>query len=176
MFDKQGFQTRKVISDSFAHFVHDVNALFLAPLTISGLSGRVILSAVLFWGLEGTYRLIPLGLIVLLFLAILFLHSQGFLSFILLVLTVFFMFALGPVLLAMVQELPADGAFLNGVCLALNFITAVSGSFLVGGCSNLWGMKFSFLMAAIVASGAIPSLYWVKTVALKEKRLIMSDG
>jgi MFS transporter, FSR family, fosmidomycin resistance protein len=104
-------------------------------------------------------------------MALLFLNSQGWLAFVFLFLTGFFIFAPGPVLLAMVQELPGDGAFLNGIYMTLNFILAVSGSFFVGLSGDFWGMKRTFIFSILLAAFAAPSLIWLKE-RLNDKKKI----
>ncbi|MDA3924173.1 MAG: hypothetical protein PF904_05690 [Kiritimatiellae bacterium] len=54
--ENKNFKTRNVISIASAHLLHDTFSAFYAPLI-----PLLITAAISWWGLEGTWRLIPIG-------------------------------------------------------------------------------------------------------------------
>ncbi len=87
----------------------------------------------------------------------LFLHSEGILTFPILILTGFFLVAPGPVMLAIVQELDTEHrAFVNGIYMTINFGLNSLMLLLVGFLSDLLGMDITYLISGLLALLAIP--------------------
>ncbi|MCK5248356.1 MAG: MFS transporter [Spirochaetaceae bacterium] len=87
----------------------------------------------------------------------LFLHSEGILTFPILILTGFFLVAPGPVMLAIVQELDTEHrAFVNGIYMTINFGLNSLMLLLVGFLSDLLGMDITYLISSLLALLAIP--------------------
>ncbi|WP_372756233.1 MFS transporter [Labilibaculum sp.] len=93
----------------------------------------------------------------------LFINSAGWLSFVFLILLGFFVFAPGPVLIALVQdrskELPV---FMNSIYMTLNFITAASAVFFAGIMGDWIGLEKTYLISSILSLGAIPFVLFLK--------------
>jgi FSR family fosmidomycin resistance protein-like MFS transporter len=93
----------------------------------------------------------------------LFVNSEGWIAFVLLVLMGFFVFAPGPVLIALVQdrskELPV---FMNSIYMTLNFITSASAVFFSGLMGDWLGLEKTYLISSFLALGAIPFVLLLK--------------
>jgi FSR family fosmidomycin resistance protein-like MFS transporter len=93
----------------------------------------------------------------------LFINSEGWIAFVFLVLMGFFVFAPGPVLIALVQdrskELPV---FMNSIYMTLNFITAASAVFFSGLMGDWLGLEKTYLISSFLALGAIPFVLLLK--------------
>lgn len=87
----------------------------------------------------------------------LFVLSSGFWSFVLLVLLGFFVFAPGPVLMALVQDVSKDlPVFMNSIYMTISFVTA-SISIVFAGLIGDWiGLEKTYLISSFLALGAIP--------------------
>ena len=87
----------------------------------------------------------------------LFVVCSGVWAFILLILIGLFMFANGPVLLALVQEVGADRpAFSNGVYMTISFFISALAALLIGVLGDHFGLTISFKAAAVMALFGIP--------------------
>jgi FSR family fosmidomycin resistance protein-like MFS transporter len=93
----------------------------------------------------------------------LFINSVGWLSFVFLILLGFFVFAPGPVLIALVQdrskELPV---FMNSIYMTVNFITAAAAVFFAGIIGDWIGLEKTYLISSILSLGAIPFVLFLK--------------
>lgn len=87
----------------------------------------------------------------------LFINTDGWVSFVFLILMGFFVFAPGPVLIALVQdqskELPV---FMNSIYMTISFITAALAVFFAGVMGDWLGLENTYLISSILALGAIP--------------------
>jgi MFS transporter, FSR family, fosmidomycin resistance protein len=83
--------------------------------------------------------------------------SDMFVIMTLLFVTGFFLFAPMPVMLARVNEIRTDHpSFINGIYMALNFITTAVAVLLVGFLGDRFGLNKTYQIAAYLAFGAIP--------------------
>ena len=93
----------------------------------------------------------------------LFVNSEGWVAFIFLVLMGFFVFAPGPVLIALVQdrskELPV---FMNSIYMTLTFVTAALAVFFSGVMGDWFGLHKTYLISSFLALGAIPFVLLLK--------------
>lgn len=86
-----------------------------------------------------------------------FLHSEGILTFPVLIITGFFLVAPGPVMLAIVQEMDTKHlAFVNGIFMTITFGLSSLMLLLVGFLSDKFGMDITYLVSSFVALLAIP--------------------
>ncbi len=86
-----------------------------------------------------------------------FLHSEGILTFPILIITGFFLVAPGPVMLAIVQELDTKHlAFVNGIFMTISFGLGSLMLLLVGFLSDKFGLDITYLISSFVALLAIP--------------------
>ncbi len=93
----------------------------------------------------------------------LFISSTGWLSFGFLVLLGFFVFAPGPVLMALVQDnsktLPV---FMNSIYMTLNFISSALAVLFAGLLGDWLGLEKTYLISSFLALGAIPFVLLLK--------------
>ncbi len=86
-----------------------------------------------------------------------FIHASAFWQFPLLIVLGFFLFASGPVLLAMVQDLGSERpAFLNGVYMTINFFFAAVAVMSVGAVGDAEGLKFAYEGTALLSVLTVP--------------------
>ena len=86
-----------------------------------------------------------------------FLHSEGMLTFPILIITGFFLVAPGPVMLAIVQELDTKHlAFVNGIFMTISFGLGSLMLLIVGILSDKFGMDITYAISGFVALLAIP--------------------
>jgi FSR family fosmidomycin resistance protein-like MFS transporter len=92
-----------------------------------------------------------------------FVNSEGWVAFVFLILMGFFVFAPGPVLIALVQdrskELPV---FMNSIYMTVSFITAALAVFISGLMGDWLGLEKTYLISSILALGAIPFALMLK--------------
>ncbi|WP_400167904.1 MFS transporter [Fidelibacter multiformis] len=87
----------------------------------------------------------------------LFILAKGIWVLPVLLLTGFFLFAFGPVTLAMVHDIPHNRpAFINGLYMTMNFVLSALATFLIGWLADLWGLESAYIIANIMALAAIP--------------------
>ena len=94
----------------------------------------------------------------------LFISSQGYLSFVFLVLLGLFVFAPGPVLLALVQDREKEKPmFANSIYMTISFVTASIAVVLAGFIGDWVGLEQTYKISAFLAVGAIPFVLMLKT-------------
>jgi len=75
----------------------------------------------------------------------------------LLIITGFFLFASGPVLLAMVQDTDtAHPAFVNGIYMTINFGISSLIVLLIGAAGDIFGLEITYKICALASLGAVP--------------------
>ena len=98
------------------------------------------------------------------FLMALFVQSTGVWSFIFLLLLGFFMFAPGPVLMALVQDVSKDlPVFMNSLYMTISFSTSAISVVFAGLMGDWLGLEQTYLISAIIAVGAIPCVLLLKS-------------
>ncbi len=94
----------------------------------------------------------------------LFTSSDGYLSFVFLVLLGLFVFAPGPVLLALVQDREKDKPmFANSIYMTISFVTASIAVVCAGFIGDWVGLEQTYRISAFLAVGAIPFVLMLKT-------------
>ena len=97
-------------------------------------------------------------------LMFLFISSAGWLSFVFLVLLGFFIFAPGPVLMALVQDVGKEKpVFTNSIYMTISFITASLSVVLSGLIGDWVGLEMTYKISAFIAIGAIPFVLMLKS-------------
>ena len=127
----------------------------LAVFQLSGAVGTVLAGSISDKiGRSSTLLIISIISPLMMFL---FINTDGWLSFAFLMLLGFFVFAPGPVLIALVQdrskELPV---FMNSIYMTVNFITAALAVFFSGVMGDWLGLEKTYFIASILSLGAIP--------------------
>jgi len=86
----------------------------------------------------------------------LFINLRGVLTIPILVLLGFFMFANGPVLLALVQDVASDRpAFVNGIYMMISFVVSAITAMIIGGLGDWIGLDNTYKLATGLALGGI---------------------
>jgi len=94
----------------------------------------------------------------------LFISSDGYLSFVFLVLLGLFIFAPGPVLLALVQDREKEKpVFANSIYMTVSFVTASISVVMAGSIGDWIGLENTYKLSAFLAIGAIPFVLMLKT-------------
>ncbi len=93
-----------------------------------------------------------------------FINSTGWLSFVFLVLLGFFVFAPGPVLIALVQDRSADfPVFMNSIYMTVSFVSSAIAVFFAGALGDWLGLETTYLISSALALCAIPFVLGLKT-------------
>ena len=156
---------RSIMKSAFTTFLPTFMSERGASLWISGAS----LSILQFSGAIGTFAAGPISdkicrrtslLIIASITPVLmwlFVSSSGMWSFVVLTIMGLFLFANGPVLLALVQEIGVDRpAFSNGIYMTMSFFISSLAALVIGIMGDHFGLTISFKVAAIMALGGIP--------------------
>jgi len=94
----------------------------------------------------------------------LFISSKGLLSFPFLILLGFFMFAPGPVLLALVQDIGKEKpVFINSIFMTISFITASLSVVFAGLLGDWIGLENTYKLSAFLSVGSIPFVLMLKS-------------
>jgi len=105
-------------------------------------------------GRKSTLLIIAITLPIMMWL---FNSLQGILTIPILILLGFFMFANGPVLLALVQDVASDRpAFVNGIYMMINFFITALTAMMIGVLGDWFGLENTYRLAAVVAIAGIP--------------------
>jgi len=139
--------------------------LWLAGLALSVLEAAGVVGALLGGSLSDRWgrRLILLvSLVTTPALMLLFLVVDGWLRFPLLLALGLVALSVTPVIMAMVQEsFPENRALANGVYMSISFLIRSGVVIVVGAMGDLWGMRASFLICAIITLGGLPFLLFL---------------
>lgn len=86
-----------------------------------------------------------------------FVMSSGIMSFVLLVILGFFVFAPGPVLMALVQDVSRDlPVFMNSIYMTISFVSSAVAVVFAGLIGDWLGLEKTYLISSVLALGAIP--------------------
>ncbi|MCK4539293.1 MAG: MFS transporter [Candidatus Krumholzibacteria bacterium] len=97
------------------------------------------------------------------FLMWLFIWLEGRFSIPVLIITGFFLFASGPVLLALVHDIDSKRmSFINGIYMTLNFTLSSIMVLLVGFSADKIGLDLTFRISAFLAAGSVPFVLFLK--------------
>lgn len=111
-------------------------------------------------GRKATLFIIAIATPILMWLVI---ELDGKIKIAVLIIMGFFMFANGPVLLALVQDVSSDHpAFVNGIYMAINFISGSVNAVIVGILSDWIGLENGFKLSALLGFGTIPFIWSLK--------------
>ena len=96
----------------------------------------------------------------------LFIISNSFFLFPILILLGFFLFATGPVMLAEINDMKTDRpAFINGIYMTLNFSISAMSIMLMGIMGDLTGLENTYILSAVLSVGAIPFVFRLSSKA-----------
>ncbi len=97
-----------------------------------------------------------------------FIFSNNFFMFPLLILLGFFLFAPGPVYLAMVHDIKTKRpAFINGLYMTISFIIGSFFAYIVGKFGDAFTLEMTYKIAAVFAFGSIPFAFMAKNTNKK---------
>jgi FSR family fosmidomycin resistance protein-like MFS transporter len=92
-----------------------------------------------------------------------FVMSSGFLSFVLLAILGFFVFAPGPVLMALVQDVSDDlPVFMNSIYMTISFVSSAIAVVFAGLIGDWLGLEKTYLISSFLALGAVPFVLLLK--------------
>lgn len=92
-----------------------------------------------------------------------FVMSSGFLSFVFLVILGFFVFAPGPVLMALVQDVSKDlPVFMNSIYMTISFVSSAIAVVFAGLIGDWLGLEKTYLISSFLALGAVPFVLMLK--------------
>lgn len=95
----------------------------------------------------------------------LFINASGWLSFMFLIFLGFFVFAPGPVLIALVQERSKEfPVFMNSIYMTVSFVSSTVAVFFAGAMGDWLGLEKTYLISSILALGGIPFVLWLKKI------------
>lgn len=93
----------------------------------------------------------------------LFVMASGFWSFVLLMLLGLFVFAPGPVLLALVQDVSTElPVFMNSLYMTISFVSSAIAVFFAGMLGDWVGLEMTYLLSSLLALGAVPFVFMLK--------------
>ena len=93
----------------------------------------------------------------------LFISSTGWISFVFLMLLGIFVFAPGPVLMALVQDVSKDlPVFMNSIYMTISFVTSAIAVLFAGLLGDWLGLEKTYLYSSLLALGAIPFVLMLK--------------
>lgn len=93
----------------------------------------------------------------------LFINATGWISFVFLALLGFFVFAPGPVLIALVQDRSKEfPVFMNSIYMTVSFVSSALAVFFAGAMGDWLGLEKTYLISSILALGGIPFVWWLK--------------
>ncbi|MCD4818559.1 MAG: MFS transporter [Candidatus Cloacimonetes bacterium] len=91
-----------------------------------------------------------------------FLLVQGPLTFVVLVIMGFFLFASGPVVLALVHDIDSEHpSFINGTFMMINFVMSSIIVLLVGFLGDKIGLDLTYKISSVLSLGAIPFVFFL---------------
>jgi len=103
-------------------------------------------------------------------LMVLFIYSDGILTIPILVVTGFFLFASGPVLLALVHDHDTKHmSLVNGVYMTFSFVLSSVMVLLVGWFADRFGLVVSYKIMAVLSIGSVPFVLSFKTKNIERK-------
>lgn len=92
-----------------------------------------------------------------------FVMSSGVLSFVLLAILGFFVFAPGPVLMALVQDVSEDlPVFMNSIYMTISFVSSAIAVVFAGLIGDWLGLEKTYLISSFLALGAVPFVLMLK--------------
>ena len=98
------------------------------------------------------------------FLMALFVSSSGVWSFVFLLLLGIFVFAPGPVLMALVQDVSKElPVFMNSIYMTISFGTSAVSVVFAGVLGDWVGLEQTYLISAVIAIGAVPCVLLLKS-------------
>lgn len=133
----------------------------LAVFQLAGAAGTILAGSISDkLGRKRTLLIISIISPIMMFL---FINTQGWVSLVFLVLMGFFVFAPGPVLIALVQVRSKERpVFMNSIYMTASFITAAIAVLFSGLMGDWLGLEKTYLISSFIALGAIPFALFVR--------------
>jgi FSR family fosmidomycin resistance protein-like MFS transporter len=139
------------------------SSLWFAGASLSILEGAGVVGALTGGWISdrlGRRRVLAAGLLVTPAIAIVFLLSEGWLRYPLLVVLGFSLFSIMPAVLALVQEsFPDNRSLANGVYMAMNFLIRSVAIVTVGAIGDAYGLPVAFAVAAVLMVAGLPFVF-----------------
>lgn len=108
----------------------------------------------------GRRRVLAAGMSLTPLFVFLFLLTNGWIRFPLLLALGFSLFSFGPVIMALVQEqFPENRALANGVYMSIAFLIRSAGIVMVGAIGDRWGLTTAFVAGGVLVAAGVPFVY-----------------
>lgn len=133
----------------------------LAVFQLAGAAGTILAGSISDkLGRKTTLLIISILSPIMMFL---FISSTGWVSFVFLMLLGIFVFAPGPVLMALVQDVSKDlPVFMNSIYMTISFVSSAIAVFFAGMLGDWLGLETTYLISSLIALGAIPFVLLLK--------------
>ncbi len=133
----------------------------LAVFQLAGAGGTIIAGSISDrLGRKSTLLIISILSPILMFF---FINSTGYVSFVFLLLLGVFVFAPGPVLMALVQDVSEKlPVFMNSIYMTISFVSSAMAVFFAGALGDWIGLERTYLISSFLAVGAIPFVLLLK--------------
>jgi FSR family fosmidomycin resistance protein-like MFS transporter len=133
----------------------------LAVFQLAGAGGTIIAGSISDrLGRKTTLLIISILSPILMFF---FINSTSYVSFAFLLLLGVFVFAPGPVLMALVQDVSEElPVFMNSIYMTISFISSALAVFFAGALGDWIGLEKTYLISSFIAVGAIPFVLLLK--------------
>lgn len=133
----------------------------LAVFQLAGAAGTVV-SGTISDRIGRRTALLIISLATPVFMA-LFITSSGLWSFVFLLILGFFVFAPGPVLLALVQDTAQEmPVFVNSIYMTISFMASALSVVFAGFMGDFFGLERTYLISAFLSLGAVPFVFLLK--------------
>ncbi len=138
-----------------------IAGISLSVLQFSGAAGTFLAGPIS--DKLGRKRVLLITSIINPLLFMLFINTSGVFVFPVLILTGFFLFTSGPVILALVHDINSEhGSFINGVYMTINFLFGSIMTLIVGIMADKIGMDSTYRIAVYITAAAIPCVFFLK--------------
>jgi len=161
----RGFMSSALTTYLPTFLVEEGSELWLAGISLSVLEAAGVVGALLGGSLSdrlGRRVILLISLLVTPMVMLVFLVTEGWLRFPLLLIMGLTALSVTPVIMALVQEsFPENRALANGVYMALSFLIRSGVVVIVGTMGDLWGMRTSFMVCALTILLGLPFLLFL---------------
>lgn len=156
----RGFMHAVIVTFLPTYITQRIGGLWLAGISLTLVEGAGVAGVLTAGPLSdrfGRRRILLVSLVCAPILLLAFIWLDGWLQFVALVLTGFFLLSTTPVMLAMVQENSTHSpAAANGIFMMVSFTARSSVVVAVGFCADLIGLHNTYLLSALLGVTAIP--------------------
>ena len=159
----RGFMHAAIVTFLPTYITQQTGGLWLAGISLALVEGAGVIGVLTTGPLSdrfGRRRVLLVCLVSAPILLLSFIWLDGWLQFIALIMTGFFLLSTTPVMLAMVQEHSINSpAAANGIFMMVSFTARSSVVVVVGFCADLIGLQNTYLLSALLGLVGIPFIF-----------------